>query len=537
MTIRTLLISLFVSLLFTACQPTPDVPLSPELNQYALIKENCESLRIIPGIHVPDALDKECRTFLRRLEKANALDYKLAHFNDDNPDPNAKPKPEYILLQTDAYRQHRKCELEYQALTKTLNSISQEAISHNERADVELTLTFPETRFTKEHYFYYKQFAPHYDADIQYLTFEKQYAEELVTQGLTYLSQGDKKRAIKTFKTSASLNNAQAEYLVGIVYEAKNIDKAIDWHTKAKEHGIAGAHINLARLYTRKHMPKEAQKLYLEAAEDGNAYAQYLLYGKYKMTTNKQTTQSAKKWLKRSAENGFPPAESAYGLQLLQEHKDEQAQEWLLKAKEHGINAVNAALGKLYYQQEKYREALAYLNAAENSYAKYQLGVMYERGLGVDIDNYKAYIYYKQALRLGKKSAKTDVERLAKLKTAKEEAHYDAAKRKEKKRQKAITQRCGEDPILRNIRSAGMSIHLRGFVTLPLQSTQGFIVHSEDGKQFYVINTENKADIAQYQYVDIAVKATGNAITVSNENGSTVNIYQFYFQKHLRDNM
>jgi hypothetical protein len=102
MAIYTFIISLFVSLLFTACQSTPNVPLSPELDKYALVKENCEGLRTMPGIHVPDALDKECRTFLRRLDKANAVDYKVAHFNDGNTDSNAKPKPEYILLQTDA---------------------------------------------------------------------------------------------------------------------------------------------------------------------------------------------------------------------------------------------------------------------------------------------------------------------------------------------------------------------------------------------------------------------------------------------------
>ena len=535
MPIYAVIITLVISLIFTACNSTPNVSMSPKLEKYALVKENCEGLRTIPGIHVPDALDKECRTFLRRLDKVDALDYKVAHFNDDNTDTNAKPKPEYILLQTDAHRQHRITEVEYQTLCDTFNRVSLEAIAHNKLSDVELTLTFPETEFTKKHYDYYKKQAPQYREDPQYIAYEKKYAKELVNQGLVYLSQGDKKHANKAFKTAAALNNAQAEYLVGIVYEAKHVDKAIEWHTKAKEHGISGARVNLARLYTRKHEPKEAQKLYLEAAEDGNPYVQYLLYKKYKKTTNKQTTESGKKWLKRSAENGFPPAEYAYGQQLFQEQKDEQATEWLLKAKEHGINAANTSLGKLYYQEEKYQEALAFLNAAESSYAKYQLGVMHERGLGVDVNNYKAYMFYKQAFKLGKKSAKKDVARLAKLKTTKEQAHYDAAKRKEKKRQLSILARCGEDPIHRNIRTEGMSIHLRGFVTLPLQSRQGFVVHSEDGNQFYVINTEQNADVTQFQYVDIAVKATGKAVTVSNDNGSTVDIYQFYFQKHFQD--
>ena len=327
MTIRILSTALFISLFLTACQPTPDVPLSPKLDQYALVKENCEGLKTILGIHVPDALDKECRTFLRRLDKANAIDYKVAHFNDDNTKPNAKPKPEYVLLQTDAHRQHRKTEVEYQVLCDTFNRVSLEAITHNQLPDVELTLTFPETEFTNKHYDYYKKQEPRYQEGPQYLAFEKRYANELVNQGLGYLNQGDKKRANEAFKTAAALNNAQAEYLIGIVYEAKYIDKAIEWHTKAKEHGIKGARINLARLYDRKREPKEAQKLYIQAAEDGDAYAQYMLYQQYKKKDNTKTSGLAVEGVKKSAENGYPPAEYAYGEQVLEEEKTADGEE------------------------------------------------------------------------------------------------------------------------------------------------------------------------------------------------------------------
>jgi hypothetical protein len=79
-----------------------------------------------------------------------------------------------------------------------------------------------------------------------------------------------------------------------------------------------------------------------------------------------------------------------------------------------------------------------------------------------------------------------------------------------------------------------MSIHLQGLVTLPLQNSHGFIVHSEDGRQFYVIDSEHQADVRQYQHVDIVTKATGNAVTVSNDKGLTTDIYQFTFQKHCQ---
>jgi len=534
MTIRILLSSLFISLFFTACQTTPDVPLSPELDKYTLIQENCESLRLTPGMHVPDDLDRECRTFLRRLDKANAIDYKVAHFND-NADPKAKVKPEFILLQTDANRQHRKTEVEYKTLSNVINQVSLEAISHDLLADVELTLTFPETEFTKTHYDYYKEQAPQYQNDTQFLIFEKRYANELIVQGLGYLSNGDKKRANKRFKVAAELNNAQAEFLIGVIYEAKHVDKAIEWHTKAKEHGVKSSRIHLARLYLRKHEPKVSLKLYLEAAEDEDAYAQYLLYEQYKKTSNTKSNAMANEWVQRSAANGFPPAEYAYGQALLKEKRRADAKEWLDKAQKHGISAANATLGALYFKDKEYKKAFEYLNAAESSYAKYRLAQMYERGLGVDVNFYKSYMLYKESVKLGRKKAKKDVARLAKLKTSKEEAHQHAAKRKEKQRLEAFCQRCGEEPILRNLRTKGMKINLRGLVSLPMQPAHGFIVSGDDGRQFYVIDIEQKANVQQYQHVNITAKATGNAVTISSPEGLTTDIYQLNFQTRCQN--
>lgn len=527
-----LILTLTITFFFTACNNTPDVPLSPELNKYALVKENCEGLRTMPGVIVPDALDEECRMFLKRLNKSNGIDYKVAHFNDKNTDPNAKPKPEFILLQTTAYRQHRKTEVDYEAFCKTINEVSLNAITHDQLDDVALTLTFPETVFTKQHYDYYKQKGQKYQEDPQYLAFEKRYSEELVEQGLVYLSQGKKKSANKAFKAAAALNNAQAAYLVGIIYEAKHVDKAIEWHTKAKEMGIKGARINLARLYNRKHQPKEAQKLYIEAAEDNDAYAQYLLYEQYKKTDNEKTNALAREWVQRSADNGFPPAEYAYGLQLLKDKKREEAKAWLIKAQEHGISAANSPLGILFYEDKEYQKAYGYLTAAESSDAKYRLAEMYERGLAVEIDYYRAYMLYKEAAKLGRKNTQKEIARVAKLKTEKEKAHYSAAKRKERERQEELVLRNGEAPILRNVRTAGMTIRLQGLVTLPLGSQRRFIVHNEDGQSFYVIDTEQKANMKQYQYVDIVTKATGNPITVSDNKGLTKDIYQFIFQEN-----
>ena len=533
MSIYKVLIALIPSLIFTACTPAPEVPLSPELSQYGLVKENCEKLRTTLDIYVPDELDKECLLFLKRLEKANALDYKIAHFNDDNPDPNARPKPEYILLQTEGYRQHLKSKLDYQELVDTINKVSLEAIANDRLADVELTLSFPETQFTKEHYLYYKKYAPQFDADPQYLAYEKQYAQELVKQGLAFLSKGDKSSALNLFKEAAAIHSAQAEYLAGIVYEAKHIDKAIEWHTKAQEHGFKGSRIQLARLYSRQHKPKESQKWYLLAAEDGDAHAQFILYEQYKKTVSDKTQEFAAKWLKSAADNGFPQAEYAYGEQLLKKNKTAEAKTWLLKAKEHGITAADAALGTIYFNDKQYSEAYPLLDAADTAAAKYQLGKMFEYGLGIKTDYYTAYMLYKEAYHLGLKGAKKDMARVDKQKTEREQAHYEAAKRREGEYQKEFAQRCGEKITNRNIRSAGETVYLHGLVELPLENADAFLLDTEDGRKFFVLGAD-QADTKQFQHVDITAKSTDKSLIISGDDDSTVTIFQLYFQKNCQ---
>lgn len=530
MSLYPFLISLLIASVFTACTPTPDVPLSAELSQYAEAQKRCEELRT--EIAVPDALEKECHLFLNRLEKASALDYKIAHFNDDNPDPNARPKPEYIRLQTEGHRQHLKSSLDYQELKDTLNRVSAAAIANDELSDVELTLTFRETDFTKQHYLYYKQYAPEFDNDPRYQAFEKKYAGELLEEGLVFLSQGDKHRALKRFKEAAALHNARAEYLAGVVYEAKHIDKAIAWHTKAQGHGIREARIHLARLYKRKKEPKEALKWYVAAAEDGNAYAQFLLYQQYIKSTSEKTAEIADSWLQRSAENGFPPAEQAYGQRLLQNKKSSEAKTWLLRAKAHGIAASNGPLGGLYFEEKAYKKAYPLLEAAKSGAAKYRLGMMFEKGLGVETDYYSAYQNYKEAARLGYGDTRKEMARVDKLKTQREQAHYEAAKRKKRLYKKELAERCGERAIKRIARTKDTKVYLNGLVSLPLEDANGFLLHTDDGRQFYVIDTDRRAGLKAFDHADITAISTGNAITISSDDGGTRDIYQFHYLKN-----
>ena len=522
---RLLLIS--ITFFFLACNATPDIALSPKLNKYADTEENCQDLRLTPGLMVPDALDKECNSFLKRLDKANIATYKSSQLSKKH----SKTSPDYIHANTEGNRQYRKTEVAYQKLTKLLNHLSLEAIKHDDLSAVAMTLRFKETKFTKKHYDYYKKQSTSYQESQQFRAFEKRYAKSLVRKGLSYLSVGDKRDALQLFKTAASLNNKQAFYLVGIVYEAKNIDKAITWHRKAKENGVDASTINLARLYLRKHEPKKAQEFYLEAAENENAYAQFILYTQYQKTDNTKANTQALPWLKRSAENGFAPAFYAYGQHLIKAKKSTEATVWLLKAKEHGITAANADLGVLYYKKKAYTSALNFLTEASTAQAKYLLGRMYEKGLGVKVNFYHAYVLYKEASKLGEKRAKKALRRVAKLKTEKEQAHYDAALRKKRQAQKLFEANNGAAPILRNLRDKGMKIRIKGLVSIPLKGSYGFMLTSEDAKPYYIIDKEQKAGVSQYQYADITARATGFAVTISDDHGGTVDVYQLIYIK------
>ena len=529
MTRYSLLLIIITALFFTACNSTAETPNSPKLAKYTLVKENCEHVRLTPGIFIHDSIDKECRSFLIRLDKTNNAEYEMRRFREKHPSSNLSRESEYIMLKKDANRQHRKAEVEYERLSKELNDVSLDAVKHNELSDVVLTLKFPETKFTKLHYDYYTQQDPSYQEDTHYILFEKQYSRILIDKGLVYLSKGDKRNALTKFKTAASMHSSQAEYLVGIVYEAKNVDKAITWHTKALEHGTKGSRINLARLHLRKHEPKIAQKFYIGAAEDGDAYAQFLLYQQYHKTDNTKANAQALKWLVKSAENGFAPAENDYGLYLFKKKQIVEAKPWLVQASDHGMTTATEALGSIYFNEKEYQNARICFEKVNSANAKQKLAKMYERSLGVNLDYYKAYMLYKDAVRLGAKKYHKDVKRLAKLTSAKEKAHYEAAKQKQRGLDKQIIATYGKKPILRNLRTVGMKIRLQGIVSLPLESSQGFIVSSSDGKQFYVVDREQKADIKQFEYVDISAKATANAVIISNDNGLTTPIYQLHY--------
>ena len=531
MSLRALLFSAFVALVFTACQATPDLPLTPTLQKYAQTQILCESYKDNPKVKVPSGIKDACYDFTKRLEKTNQFEYDLEHFHDNTVQVEKKPSPAYLQLKKETAYQCNRLDQAHELFTKRINELSLHYIASDQLFDVELTLTFEETNFTQKHYQYYKTRAPLYDTEPHFVAYAKNLSLGHIKKGLTYLSQGKKKRAITFFKEASSLGSAEGAYLTAIVYEEKHVDKAIEWHTKAVQRGMHIANINLAHLYKRKREPKTAYNYYLTAAQDGNVYAQFLLYKQYNRTTNEKARAEAQAWLITAAENGFAEAQYTYALQLLKQKKRKEAKKWLLKSYRNGYKKSSSTLGALYFKDENYTTALKYLKQANSPYAKYRLGMIYEHGLGVRSNSYTAYIYYKESLQLGRKRAKKDIARLKRQYTTSEQAHYDAQKRKDLQKKKAFVTQCGTTSIVKNLRIEGTLIHLEGMVTLPLESNLGFLLHNEKGEAFYVINTLQELKPTAYQFVDISAKTTGQSVKISSENGLVTPIFQLIYQK------
>lgn len=81
------------------------------------------------------------------------------------------------------------------------------------------------------------------------------------------------------------------------------------------------------------------------------------------------------------------------------EKSQEKAFEWWTKAAEQGVEDADYCLGCIYLEKKKFSIAYKYyLKAIKDpliNEAGFQLGVIYENGLGVEIDKDKAIEYYK----------------------------------------------------------------------------------------------------------------------------------------------
>lgn len=111
--------------------------------------------------------------------------------------------------------------------------------------------------------------------------------------------------------------------------------------------------------------------------------------------------------LTKHAEQGDAEAQFKLAMAYYQgngiEINHEKAIEWWTKAAEKGLVEANYCIGCIHFDRKEYKTAMEYfLKAVENpiiNEAAFQLGVMYEVGLGTKKDNEKAAEYYKKGAR------------------------------------------------------------------------------------------------------------------------------------------
>lgn len=155
----------------------------------------------------------------------------------------------------------------------------------------------------------------------------------------------------------------EAQITMAILYEngigvLKDIEKAIDWYTKAAQEGLVEAQFLLGQLYDNycyinENYKKKASKLTEKAAKKGHVQAQYKLSYIYTYGNGVQKdTKQAIKWCRKAAEQDYVPAQLelghqySYGTSLSKDLL--KAAEWYTKAAKQGSIEAQCSLGELY---------------------------------------------------------------------------------------------------------------------------------------------------------------------------------------------
>jgi len=227
-------------------------------------------------------------------------------------------------------------------------------------------------------------------------------------KGKTAYDSGDFKAALVEVRPLAEQGNADAQYLLGLMYSygegvLKNWETALKWNTKSAENGNIRAQYRLGFHY------------YWGHSDVGWSY-------------DNGDKDKALKWFTKAAEQGWPEAQNKLGSMYANgmgvAENDKLALEWYTKAVGIGdyphIPAV-FNLGVMYEKGEGVLEnnktALKwYVKAAamDHAQAQHRLGLFYEAGKGVQADIKRAYMWFSIASYNGHKPSSDNKDMVAK---------------------------------------------------------------------------------------------------------------------------
>jgi TPR repeat protein len=152
--------------------------------------------------------------------------------------------------------------------------------------------------------------------------------------------------------------------------------------------------------------PTPAIDLLRDAAESGLPEAALELGNRYYLGTDEvqQNDAEAVRWWTRAAERDSVPAAFNIGLAFAQDHGQkidlDGAKRWFSRAAQGGSPEAQFALGVLSVEAHDYPAAFTHFKTAAgagSAFAAYNLGAMYEQGLGTHTNLAKATEWYQRA--------------------------------------------------------------------------------------------------------------------------------------------
>ena len=171
------------------------------------------------------------------------------------------------------------------------------------------------------------------------------------------------KDSIQSIRASAEKGNATDELFLAMSYaygcgSAPDDREAVRWYKQAAEHGNAQAEYQLGQLYENglddlvPQNYREAVKWYQKAAEHGNAKAQFDLGLRYSAgDLVPQNDKESFKWFRKSAESGYSKAQFVIGMCYLVgegvPENETEAAKWFRKAAAQGHKEAERELKRL----------------------------------------------------------------------------------------------------------------------------------------------------------------------------------------------
>ena len=525
---RIYLVALVALIVISGCGIGPQVPLQPKLSQYKVGENQCRDF-LDGKIILNSTIEKECKLFLQRLEVANNVGIKLKK----GKLKKGEAKETRILYD----RERNKVRLAYQKLSGSIKDATLVTIQKDETEKFLKGIAFPGNTFIDPYYQYMKSKAPRFDQHPLYLKYQQEESERLRLKGDTYLKKGAKKKALQLYIQAGNMGNAKAAYAAGLLYEKNDQNLAIIWFKKATEGAVIDAYLHLGSIYISRGKRRSALEYFLKAAKNNNPVAQYKLYQFYAGSDEPR----ALTWLKKSVAQDYPPAQYSYARYLLKQDKQDQAIDMLEKASTSRYDEATIFLAHYYYDLKLYPRAFKVLKRSKSAESLALQAKMYEVGAGVIVDYDKAYDLYEQTLRMGRKNAQKDLDRVSALMSSAQKLQNEARQKERAAEAIKMVKVCGVIPSpeifkiitvkkgkkrIKKAKNKNIRVHLTGIASAPVG--RDFVIYGDDGEDYYV---QNAKGIQEEAHVDISVIYTGTTATMTDINGDKDEIPQFTYSK------